>query len=135
MENPHPISIASLVTGLVEDVRRLFAQEIRLARHEMEHELRKVFSGLLQAAFGIILSLFASALFLIMLVHLLQTYTGFPLWACFGIVGMLSAVGGAIFLYRLVTIGAGLRLRPFRTFYSLKEDARWIKEHLLSTKT
>ena len=26
MENPHPISIASLVTGLVEDLRRLFAR-------------------------------------------------------------------------------------------------------------
>ena len=48
MENPHPISIASLVTGLVEDLRRLFAQEVQLARHEMQHELGKVVKSALQ---------------------------------------------------------------------------------------
>ena len=40
MENPHPISIAALATGLVEDLNRLCRQELRLAQHEMQLELR-----------------------------------------------------------------------------------------------
>lgn len=135
MENPHPISIASLVTGLMEDLRRLFAQEVQLARHEMQHELSKVSRGVMHAGIGIVLSLLAAFFLLMMLVHLLHAYSGLPLWACHGIVGVMSAVASAVFFYRLVTVGASLRLWPFRTFHSLKEDARWIKEQLLSTKT
>jgi hypothetical protein len=135
MENPHPISIASLVSGLVEDLRRLLAQEIQLARHEMQHELGKVVKGAMHAGIAIMLALLASLFLLMTLVHLLHSYTGLPLWGCYGIVGLLSAAGGAALFARLITIGANLRLWPFRTFYSLKEDAKWIKEQLLSTRT
>ncbi|GAB1721935.1 MAG: hypothetical protein GDA65_06985 [Nitrospira sp. CR1.1] len=135
MENPHPISIASLVTGLVEDIRRLFAQEMQLARHEMQHELGKVVKGAMHAGIAVMLALLASFFLLMTFVHLLHSYSGLPLWACYGIVGLLSAAGGAAFFARLMTIGTTLRLWPFRTFYSLKEDAKWIKEQLLSTKT
>lgn len=135
MENPHPISIASLVTGLVEDLRRLFAQEVQLARHEMQHELGKVVKGAMHAGIAIMLA-FLAALFLLMtLTHLLHLYSGLPLWACYGIVGLLAAAGGVALFARLMTIGTTLRLWPFRTFYSLKEDAKWIKDQLLSTKT
>lgn len=135
MENPHPISIASLVTGLVEDFRRLFAQEVQLARHEMQHELSKVSRSVMHAGIAIVLSLLAAFFLLMMLVHVLHVYSGLPLWACHGIVGIVSAAASSIFFYRLVTVGASLRLWPFRTFHSLKEDARWIKEQLLSTRT
>lgn len=135
MENPHPISIAALITGLVEDLRRLFAQEVQLARHEMQHELNKVSRGFVHAGVGIILGLLGALFLLMMLVHLLHAYSGLPLWACYGIVGCVSAAGSGLFLSRLVTVGASIRLWPFRTFHSLKEDARWIKEQLLSTKT
>ncbi|MDP9131696.1 MAG: phage holin family protein, partial [Nitrospirota bacterium] len=63
------------------------------------------------------------------------TYTTLPLWACYGIVGVISAVIGGIFFYSLSKLGSTLRLWPFRTVHSIKEDARWIKEQVLSTKT
>ncbi len=135
MENPHPISIASLVTGLADDLRRLIAQELQLARHEMQHELGNVFKGFIHAGISILLGVMAASLLLLMLVHLLLAYSGLPLWACYGIVGLTAAAASAVFFCRLVTVGANLRLWPFRTFHSLKEDARWIKEQLLSTKT
>ena len=120
MDNPHPISIGALVSGLMSDFRCLLRQEMELARHEMEHERHKL----------------SSILFLLMMVvHLLVTYTNLPLWACFGIVGFISALGTGGLLYRVARIGAGLRLWPFRTFHSLKEDIRWIKERVLSTRT
>lgn len=135
MENPHPISIASLVTGLVEDLRRLFAQEVQLARHEMQKEFGKIARGAIHAGLGLVLAMIAALFLLMTLVHLLHFYSGLPLWACYGIVGLLSAAGGAVFIVRLVSIGSSLRLWPFRTFYSIKEDAKWIKEQLLSTRT
>ncbi|MCC2642376.1 MAG: hypothetical protein K0S45_2789 [Nitrospira sp.] len=135
MENPHPISIAALVSSLVADVRGLFAQEVRLARHEMQHELRKLTMGLVRAAIGALLSLMAVTLFLLMLVHALHTYTGLLLWACYGIVGLIAAAAGGFLLYSLVKLGSSLRLWPFRTAHSLKEDAQWIKEQVLSTRT
>ena len=135
MDNPHPISIAALVSGLVADLRRLFTQEIRLAQHEMQLELRKLARGLLHVALGIMLGLVALTLFLVMLVHLLQTYTALPLWACYGVVGVIAVALSGIFFYSLSKLGSSLRLWPFRTVHSMKEDARWIKEQVLSTKT
>lgn len=135
MENPHPISIASLVTGLVEDLRRLFAQEVQLARHEMQHELGKLVKGAMHAGIAIVLAMLSTLFLLMAVIHLLHVYSGLPLWACYGIVGLLAAAGGAAVFARLIAIGSTLRLWPFRTFYSLKEDAKWIKEQLLSTKT
>jgi hypothetical protein len=135
MENPHPISISALATGLVADLRRLMTQEVRLFQHEMQLELRKVTMGLLHAALGAILGLLAVTFFLLMLVHILFSYTGMPLWACYGIVALIAVALAGIFAFNLAKIGARLRLWPFRTFHSIKEDARWIKEQLLSTRT
>ena len=63
MENPRPISIAALASGLVADIKRLFSQEVRLAQHEMQLELRKVTMTLLYAAskFTFSLSICASS--------------------------------------------------------------------------
>lgn len=135
MDNPHPISIAALVSGLVADVRGLFAQEVRLAQHEMQYELRKLVMALVRAAVGALLSVLAVTLFLFMLVHVLHTYAGLYLWACYGLVGLIAAAGGGFLLYSLVKLKSSIRLWPFRTVHSLKEDARWIKEQVLSMKT
>ncbi|MEP7153822.1 MAG: phage holin family protein [Nitrospira sp.] len=135
MENPHPISIAALATGLVADLRRLVSQEVRLAQHEMQLELRKIGMGLLHAALGIILSMMAISLFLVMMVHIVHVYTSLPLWACYGLVAVIAAALSGIFLYNMAKIGSSLRLWPFRTVHSIKEDAQWIKEQLLSTRT
>lgn len=135
MDKLHPISIAALVSGLAADMRSLFEQEISLARHEIQYELRKFVLGLFQAGIGFLLSLMATTFILLTLVHWLHTYTPLTLWACYGIVGLLSAVGSGVLLYNTTKLGASLRLWPFRTVHSLKENARWIKEHVLSTRT
>jgi uncharacterized membrane protein YqjE len=135
VDKPHPISIAALVSGLAADMRSLFEQEIRLARHEIQYELRKFVLGLFQAGIGFLLSLMATTSILLTLVHWLHTYTPLTLWACYGIVGLLSAVGSGVLLYNTTKLGASLRLWPFRAIHSLKENARWIKEHVLSTRT
>ena len=135
MDNPHPISIAALATGLVADLRQLVSQEMRLAQHEMQFELRKVAMGLVHAAVGILLSMVAITCSLVMLVHLIHAYGGMPLWASYGVVAVIATALSGLFLYNMAKVGSRLRLWPFRTVHSIKEDVRWIKEQLLSTRT
>ncbi len=135
MDNPHPISIGALVTGLMSDLRCLLRQEMELARHEMQHERHKLSSIVIQSGIGLLLGVMATLFLLMMAVHLLLTYTNLPLWACYGIVGFISALGTGGLLYRVAKVGASLRCWPFRTIHSLKEDVRWIKERVLSTRT
>lgn len=135
MENPHPISVAALLQGLVKDVRLLIQQTLRLARHEMQLEWHKVTAIIIRAGVGITLAFMASVLLLLMVVHLLHDPLGLPFWASYGIVGLLCALVAGLLLAGVVSLGATLRLWPFRTFHSIKEDARWIKEQVLSTKT
>ena len=135
MDNPRPISIAALASGLVTDLKRLCTQEIRLAQHEMQLELRKTAMALLYGVLAIILSLVAITFFLVMLVHVLHSSTAMPLWACYGVVGIVVVALSGIFVYSLIKLGSSLRLWPFRTVHSIKEDAQWIKEQLLSTRT
>jgi hypothetical protein len=135
MENPRPISIAALATGLVADLKHLFRQELRLAQHEMQLELRKLVMGILYASLAILLSLVSITFFLVMLVHILHTVAGMPLWTSYGIVGLITVLLSGVFGYGLFNLASTLRLWPFRTVHSIKEDAQWIKEQLLSTRT
>ncbi|MCS6288809.1 MAG: phage holin family protein [Nitrospira sp.] len=134
MDNPHPISIGVLVSGLMSDLRCLLRQEMELARHELQHERHKLSSIVIQSGISLLLGVMATLFLLMMGVHLLLTYTNLPLWACYGIVGFTSAVGTGGLMFRVVKVGASLRYWPFRTFHSLKEDVRWITERVLSNR-
>ncbi|HAP40262.1 MAG TPA: hypothetical protein DCQ94_10970 [Nitrospira sp.] len=135
MENPHPPSIAALLQGLLEDVRVLIGQTVRLARDEMKLERQKLTSLVMRIGIGLAMAFMTSVLSLFMLVHLLHGWSGLPLWASYGIVGLLCALLAGMLLASAASLGATLRLWPFRTLHSIKEDARWIKEQVLSTKT
>ena len=135
MENPRPISIAALATGLVSDFKRLCIQEMLLAQHETQLELRKLVLVFAYAVLGILLSFLAVTFFLVMLVYAVHSFASMPLWASYGIVGLMAASLGGIVGYGLHQAVSRLRLWPFRTVHSIKEDAQWIKQQLLSTRT
>jgi hypothetical protein len=59
MDNPHPISIGALVSGLMSDFRCLLRQEMELARHEMQHERHKLSSIMIQSGIGLLLGMMA----------------------------------------------------------------------------
>ncbi|MBL8069544.1 MAG: phage holin family protein [Nitrospira sp.] len=135
MDNPHPISFGALVNGLIVDLRSLLRQESQLAQHEMQNERSKLISIAIRSGMGLLFGMSASLCVLLMLVHALHAATPLPLWACYGIVGLLSLVTAASVLLSVARLGETLRLWPFRTFHSLKEDLQWIKEQVLSTRT
>lgn len=135
MENPHPISVAALLQGLLEDIRLLIGQTMRLARDEMKLERQKLTSLVIRLGIGLTMALMTSVLLLLMVVHLLHGWLGLPLWTSYGIVGLLCALMAGLLLASAASLRATLRLWPFRTLHSIKEDVRWIKEQVLSTKT
>lgn len=95
-------SVGSLVSGIVDDFRELVRQELLLARQRIAEDLRKTREATLAWALGIGATFFGGIAFCFMLAHLLHTATSpvadpsaVPLWACYGIVGVLMTVGGA----------------------------------------
>ncbi len=50
-------------------------------------------------------------------------------------VALLAAAGAGGLAYVVIKVGSRVRLWPFRTLHTLKEDAQWIKAGVFSAKT
>lgn len=99
----HPMeSTASIMGSIVDDLRDLLKQELRLAKEEMKEDLRKAREASMYWAVGVGSVWLSVVPFIFMVVNLLHTLTSpagsdpasLPLWACFGIVGTLLAIVG-----------------------------------------
>ena len=135
MEESTRPTIVALASSLLDDLRRLVAQEIQLAKHEMQHELSKLVKAAIQAVVALVLSLTTIVLLCFTLVYVLHSLLGLSLWASYGTVALLAAAGAGGFAYLMIKVGTSVRLWPFRTLRSLKEDAQWIKAQVLSPRT
>ena len=135
-ETLHPIpSIARLISDLLADLRTLMQQHVQLLRHEIEAEVNKVKKASILLAAGWALMGLGGLFFIITMVHLLEAVTVLPLWACYGIVGTLLAVGGFVLVKSAMKLSGRVHALPVQTIHTMKEDARWIKEQLASNKT
>jgi uncharacterized membrane protein YqjE len=135
MEESTRPTIVALASSVLADLQGLFAKEVQLAKHEMQLELSKVVKASIQAGIAAILGLMAVILLCLTLVYILHSLVGLSLWASYGVVAILAAGGAAILAYLVIKLGSTLRLWPFRTLHTVKEDAQWIKEQVLSPKS
>lgn len=94
---PEP-GVTALVSGIVNDVQELLAQQLALFKHEIESDFAKSKDAAITLFVGLGIALVGGGMLFMMLVHLLEWATGLHLWACHGIVGGgLVAIGGALF--------------------------------------
>ncbi|MEX5219894.1 MAG: phage holin family protein [Nitrospira sp.] len=128
-------SIARLVGELFDDFRTLTQQHIQLMRHEIEGEVKKVKRATVSVAIGAGILAVSGLLFIIMLVHLVQWLTEWPLWVCYGTVAAMGTIGGLIALWSAVKVGGTVHVLPVKTMQSMKEDAQWLKQTIISNKT
>lgn len=135
MEESTRPTIVALASSVLADLRGLIEKEVKLAKHEMQLELSKVVKASIQAGIAAILGLMAVILLCLTLVYVLHSLAGLSLWASYGVVAILAVGGAAILAYSAVKLGSTLRLWPFRTLHTVKEDAQWIKEQVLSAKS
>lgn len=121
---------SSPVNDIVKDMEELLKQQFAMLRSEVREQLEKgkgaafsLGSGAGALALGGILGLHAA-------VHGLHKATGLSLWACYALVGGLSAAAG----YRLLDSGlkqaADLRLAPTKTAEAFKENVAFLGERV-----
>jgi len=103
----HPLeSTASIMSGIVDDLRNLVKQELRLTKEEIKEDLRKARSASTYWAAGVAVLALSALPFMFMVVHVLHAATSpagsdpasLPLWACYGIVGGLIAIVGIVMM-------------------------------------
>jgi hypothetical protein len=128
-------SVARLISELIGDLRTLVQQHVQLMRHEVEAEVRKVKRATIFVAVGAAVLAVSGLLLIIMLVHLIQWLSDWPLWVCYGIVAAAGAVGGGLTLWSAIKTGASVHVLPVKTMQSMKEDAQWITQTIVSKKT
>jgi hypothetical protein len=124
--DPESRSIASLISGILQDTAILINKEIAAIRLEIREEIDKFKSAALLMGLGAGALIIGIILLSLMLVHLIQALTGLHLWICYGIVaGTLIAVAGIV-LYSAKQRANSASLVPARSVENAKEDARWI---------
>jgi putative superfamily III holin-X len=131
VDNSEP-TLAQLMHGLVNDAKLLMRQELALAKHEMQEEVRKTKTAMVSLGAGIGIAAVGGLLLIVMLVHLLNALTEWPLWICYGIIGGVCAIAGGVLLYRGKRHMSQIDMVPQQTVETMKENVRWIKEKTIS---
>jgi len=78
-----------MISGVVADAKELLISELTLTKLECQREAVTV-------AVGVGLGFIGAIALVFMVVHFLATFTVVPLWGCFGIVGGVLALFGAL---------------------------------------
>jgi len=118
--------------GVVNDAKLLMRQELELAKHEMREEVREAKTALVSLGAGIGVTALGGLLLIVMLVHLLNALTQWPLWICYGIIGGVCVIAGVVLLYRGKRHMSQIDMMPKQTVETMKENVRWIKEKTIS---
>ncbi len=126
-------SLASLIGGIINDVRGLLLQEFSMAKLEVRDELRRSKEAAISFGIGVGIAAIGGILLVLMLVHLLHLYTTLPLWGCYGIVGGVLVFLSLIFLYSGKKTAMDIKVIP-ETVDTLKENTKWIKETTTSDR-
>jgi hypothetical protein len=128
-----PTSVSSLVGGIIGDAQQLIRQEVALARREVREEINKAKIAAMSFAAGAAVAFSGAMLLCFMFVYLFWWLTnglqppGFPLWAWFGIVGIvLLGAGGGLLLAARNKVSE-IHVVPPRTAQTMRENVQWIR--------
>jgi hypothetical protein len=126
LQDPPAPSMTALVGGIIGDAQDLIRQQLALFKEEIKEDMRKTKEASLILAIGAGITLLGGLILDVMLplgIH--WRWPDAPLWACFGIVGVVqTAVGVGLVLWGI------RRLRSFnpvpeQSVEALKENLRW----------
>jgi len=128
-------SVPSLMSGIVGDVEHLIQQQVQLTRAEIKADVGRLkeSAALLVPGVGLIfVGVIALSWMLVYLLHALTSPAGtdpasVPLWGCFGIVGVLLAIGGTALLFAGKNKFDSVNPMTGPTAQALEEDVRWMK--------
>jgi len=127
-------SLTALVAGIIRDVQQLIRQELALARSEVKQEWDKTKTAAVSFGAAVVVGVLGVIHVSLMLVFLLKWVTlpagaesGLPLWVCFGIIGGLFLIVGAILFFAGKNKAEQIHVVPPQTAETMKENVQWIK--------
>lgn len=116
-------SFSILLGGVVIDAKDLLAQQLTLTKLELQRELDKAKTAAIALGIGLAIIAMGTTLLLLMLVQILAVYTEIPLWGCYGIVGGMLALFGALLIASGKSKGKEIKLVPGSRVEMTKETA------------
>ena len=127
-------STTGLLGGIISDFGDLIKQEIRFAKAEFKSDLGKTREAATSLGIGVGVASLSGLLLVWMLVHLLHWTTSpagadpakLPLWACFGIVGLVFGVVGGVLITSGIRKFQSNNPLPDQTAQTIKENVKWI---------
>jgi uncharacterized membrane-anchored protein YitT (DUF2179 family) len=132
---PSRFGFMSLVTGILDDAKLLLRQEAQLLRDEVKLELSK--AGRAASGFGVgaVLAAIGALFLLLMLVHGLHEWLGWPMWTSYGVVGGIITGVGIALIVRAQSLAGSVHTTPQRSLHAMKENVQWIKERMMLKRT
>ncbi len=134
-EREHDVSVATLLSGIVGDAQELVRKEIALARQEIREEIGAAKdAGIRLAIAGVVLAV-GGLLLVLTLAQALADLLDWPVWAGYGLVGVVLAIVGTILFSSAQKRMQEIHPLPEKTVATLKENVEWIKDRTTSDRT
>ena len=134
-ERERDASMSQLLSGIVGDAQTLVRQEIALARQEVREEIDAAKSaGIKLGIAGAVLAI-GGLLLVLTLAQGIADLFDWPVWAGYGLVGIILAVAGYVLLSVAQKQIKEVTPVPQKTVETIKENVEWIKDRTTSDKT
>jgi hypothetical protein len=134
-ERERDASMSQLLSGIVGDAQTLVRQEIALARQEVREEIDAAKSaGIKLGIAGAVLAI-GGLLLVLTLAQGIADLFDWPVWAGYGLVGIILAVAGYVLLSVAQKQIKEIKPVPHKTVETMKENVEWIKDRTTSDKT
>jgi predicted phage tail protein len=121
-------SLGALISGLFQDLRLLFTQEMNLAKRELEQKVSAVSTSVINIAIGAVLALGGTFVLLAALVLVLALFM--PAWVAALVVAFVFLSVGGLILFIGVQKLRTMKYVPERTIRTVEDGARMVKERL-----
>lgn len=134
-ERERDASVSQLLSGIVGDAQTLVRQEIALARQEIREEISEAKSAGIK--FGIAGGVLAigGLLLVLTLAQGIADLFNWPVWAGYGLVGIVLAIAGYLLLSSAQNQIKKVHPVPEKTVETMKENVEWIKDRTSSDRT
>jgi hypothetical protein len=120
------VSVTRLVSGIITDAQKLFAQQWALVRLELKDDLHKSKEAGLFLILGSVIALVGAILLSFMLVELLSwAAPELPSWVRYGIVGAPITALGSGLVFAGIQKFRSIQLLPDQSVQALKETFQW----------
>ena len=121
-------SIGALISGLLQDVRLLFSQEVDLAKRELMQKVSAVSGSAINIAIGAVLAMAGTFVLVAGLVLVLALFM--PAWIAALVLALVLLSAGGLILFIGVQKLKTMSYLPERTVRTVEEGARMVKERV-----